>query len=92
MILTRIYEKLMGLPHQQHHAARVKQAADELSQDVRNLTRKIERYKEEDDPLAALMIDVFNDRSFGQSSDQQVNGRINNHNGHGEHKKNGPEN
>lgn len=85
MILTRIYEKLMGLPHQKHHAERVKRAAEELSQDVKSLTQRIERYREEDDPLVALMQDIYND------SETRKSFRLLGHNGHGHNNKNGSE-
>lgn len=62
MIFTRLYEKLMGLPHEKRHAAMVKEAATGLRQDVRELNEKMDRYREQDDPLVALMLDVFNDR------------------------------
>jgi hypothetical protein len=52
----------MGLPHEKRHAAMVRQAATDLREDVKSLSSKLSKYQEKDDPLVALMLDVFNDR------------------------------
>ncbi len=62
MIFTRLYEKIMGLPHEKRHAAMVRQAATDLREDVKTLSHRLDKYREQDDPLVALMLDVFNDR------------------------------
>jgi hypothetical protein len=64
MKLVRIIEKLLGVPHQYQNADRVKDAVASLSHDVRRLNDTLKPYAEADDPLVALMTDVFNDRQL----------------------------
>jgi hypothetical protein len=61
-ILTRLIEKLTGRAHQKQNLAMVSQVATDLSRDVDDLTDKLKPYTQADDPLVALMTDVFNDR------------------------------
>lgn len=60
----RIWETVLGIPHKHENAARVSAASDELSRATRSLSNHLKPYAESDDPLVALMTDVFNKRQM----------------------------
>lgn len=62
--LTRLWEKLAGIPHRQENAQRVLFAVDELTKEVRKASDQLKPYTEADDPLVALMTDIFNKRQM----------------------------
>lgn len=62
--LTRLWEKLAGIPHKQENAARVLFAVDELTKEVRKASDQLKPYTKADDPLVALMTDIFNQREM----------------------------
>jgi hypothetical protein len=61
-LLTRLWEKLTGRRHQKQNLAMVAEVAGGLTHDVDRLKQKLEPYAQADDPLVALMTDVFNQR------------------------------
>jgi hypothetical protein len=63
-ILVRFFEKLTGNPHQHRNARKVAAAVGDLRHDVSALSLKLRPYAEADDPLVALMTDVFNQRQL----------------------------
>jgi len=63
---VRLFEKLTGSKHRHDDAMRVSAAADDLTASIRELSATLKPYHESDDPLAALMTDVFNKRRLGQ--------------------------
>ncbi|WP_065755184.1 hypothetical protein [Bradyrhizobium paxllaeri] len=64
MVFARLIEKLTGRPHRHDNAQLVKQAAGELRRDVGKLSSMLRPYMEADDPLVALMTDLFNQRQM----------------------------
>jgi hypothetical protein len=63
-LFVRLMEKLSGRPHQHYTAQKVSDMASDLRQDVNSLATKMRPYAEADDPLVALMTDVFNQRQM----------------------------
>jgi hypothetical protein len=63
-IFVRLMEKLTGEPHQHRNAQKVADVARELRQEVHELSTTLRPYVESDDPLVALMTDVFNRRQL----------------------------
>jgi len=63
-IFTRLLETITGRPHQRQNARRVADAANDLRRDVGALSSRLRPYTESDDPLVALMTDVFNQRQM----------------------------
>lgn len=63
MILERLFEKIIGRPHKKLTSEEVKSVASELNADVGSLTETLKEYHEKDDPLVALMLDIYNDRA-----------------------------
>lgn len=57
-IFTRLFEKLMGYPHQHFNAEMVRSAAAELRTETQKLSAVLAPYQEEKDPLLSLMIDI----------------------------------
>ena len=51
-------------PHKREESRKVGIVADELSSDVQKLSKHLKPYLEADDPLVALMTDVFNQRQM----------------------------
>lgn len=66
-LLVRLLEKLSGKPHKHENARVVSQAAAGLREDVHAFTTMLHPYVEADDPLVALMTDVFNQRQVIQN-------------------------
>jgi hypothetical protein len=64
MMFVRLMEKLMDRPHQHYNVQKVSEAANGLRRDVHSLAGKMRPYIEADDPLVALMTDVFNQRQM----------------------------
>ena len=62
--LVRLWETIMRIPHRHENANHVAKATDELAQSARELTAQLKPYIEADDPLVALMTDVFNRRQM----------------------------
>lgn len=62
---VRLMEKITGTPHRHENAQRVSVAAAELTESTRQLSASLMPYLESDDPLVALMTDVFNKRQMG---------------------------
>jgi hypothetical protein len=69
-ILVRLFEKLTGKPHQHRNAQKVAAAVGDLRRDVSALSSKLRPYTEADDPLVALMTDVFNQRQMRNGHDR----------------------
>jgi hypothetical protein len=63
-ILVRLFEKLTGKPHQHRNAQKVAAAVGDLRRDVSALSSRLRPHAEADDPLVALMTDVFNQRQL----------------------------
>ena len=63
-IFVRLLETIRGRPHQRQNAQRVAAAASDLREDVGALSSMLRPYREADDPLVALMTDVFNQRQM----------------------------
>jgi hypothetical protein len=66
--LVRLWEKVFRIPHRHEEASRVSAAAEELTSTARALNARLKPYVESDDPLVALMTDVFNRRSMGSDN------------------------
>jgi hypothetical protein len=64
--LIRLWEKLTGVPHRHENAERVSFASDELTREVREISSRLKPYAESDDPLVAMMTDIFNQRQMRQ--------------------------
>lgn len=64
MTLARLWESILGVPHRHENAAMVSSASEELSRATRRLHTHLRPYVESDDPLIALMTDVFNQREM----------------------------
>lgn len=62
--IVRLYEKLTGTPHRHDNAARVSRASASLSRTIDDLSATLKPYSKADDPLVALMTDVFNRRQL----------------------------
>jgi hypothetical protein len=60
----RLLEKITGRPHRHGNARMVSEAADGLRREVRELSDTLHPYAEADDPLVALMTDLFNQRQM----------------------------
>jgi len=69
----RLWEKIMRIPHQHVNADHVVTASDNLAQSARDLSSKLKPYIESDDPLVALMTDVFNRRQMGCNREPDLN-------------------
>jgi propanediol dehydratase small subunit len=63
-IFVRFMERLTGKPHQHHNAERVTDVAPDPREDIHKLSTTLRPYVESDDPLVALMTDVFNRRQL----------------------------
>lgn len=61
-MLVRLWETITLTPHKHEESRKVDTVADELLSDVRRLSKNIRPYLDADDPLVALMTDVFNQR------------------------------
>lgn len=64
--MKRLWEKIIGIPHQHENAARVSLASYELTSEVRKISSRLKPYVEADDPLVALMTDLFNQREMSR--------------------------
>jgi len=73
-IFVRLMEKLTGEPHQHRNAQKVADVARELRQEVHELSTTLRPYTESEDPLVALMTDVFNQRQMQQQMSNYHNG------------------
>ena len=62
--LNRLWEKIFAIPHKHHEADRVSIASEELTQQVRKVSSGLKPYTEADDPLVAMMTDIFNKREL----------------------------
>ncbi len=63
-ILTRLFEKITGRRHRHDNARAVSDAVGDLRSDVEELRSSLRPYVDADDPLVALMTDVFNQRQM----------------------------
>ncbi|MEH2525882.1 MULTISPECIES: hypothetical protein [unclassified Bradyrhizobium] len=63
-VLVRLLEKLTGRPHQHRHARWVANIASDLRRDISELQATLRPYAEAEEPLVALMTDIFNDRQM----------------------------
>lgn len=61
---VRIVEVITGKPHRYEESRKVSEATSALRDDVQKLAEKIKPYVEADDPLVALMTDLFNQRAM----------------------------
>lgn len=68
MNMTRIWEKITGMPHQHRMSDRVSAAAADLAATARNITLQLEPYKNAEDPLSAMFSDLYNRREFDRQS------------------------
>jgi hypothetical protein len=68
MNLTRIWEKIMGEPHQRQMSERVTAAAADLSAAARRINAQLAPYKDQPDPFTALMADFVREASVGESA------------------------
>jgi hypothetical protein len=67
-LLTKLIGKLSGKSREQEEARAASHATlMELRDDIRHLTTMLRPYIEADDPLVALMTDVFNQRQVIQN-------------------------
>jgi hypothetical protein len=62
MNMTRIWEKIAGIPHQSIMFDRVSKAADGLTATARNIKERLEPYRDAPDPFTALMADLYEQR------------------------------
>lgn len=62
--ISRLWERMNGVPHRYDKSQQVSDAADALSDNVRELSSHLRPYMEADDPMVALMIDLFNQRQM----------------------------
>ncbi|MCK1670324.1 hypothetical protein [Bradyrhizobium sp. 150] len=68
VLLAQWMKKISGKSREQDDARAASQAAlMELRDDMRHLTTMLRPYIEADDPLVALMVDVFNQRQVIQN-------------------------
>ena len=70
-IFVRLVEKLTATPHQHRNAESVAYVAHDLRQEVHKLSSTLRPYVESDDPLVALMTDVFNHRQMNNGPGAQ---------------------
>ena len=84
-LVTRIFEKLTGRPHQKQNAAMVREAAARLKEDVKVLADRLSQYEEESDPLVAIMTDLYNDREILKPYTRAVVVNGNGHDKNGSH-------
>lgn len=63
-VFVRFFEMMTGTPHKYEESRRVNIVAEELLSDVQRLSENIRPYLDADDPLVALMTDVFNKRQM----------------------------
>lgn len=63
-VFVRLMEKLTGRPHQHRTAQKVSEVTADLREDVQMLAVRMRPYVEADDPLVALMTDVYNQRQL----------------------------
>ena len=63
-VLMRLYEKMTGRPHQHRHAKAAVEAHEDLRREVGELHEALQPYVDTDDPLVALMTDMFNNRQL----------------------------
>ena len=73
-IFVRFLEKLTGTPHQRQNAQKVADVARGLREDVKKLSTTLRPYAESEDPLVALMTDIFNQRQARQQMSKYRNG------------------
>ena len=73
-IFVRFMEKLTGIPHQRQNADRVTNVTRELREDIKKLSTTLRPYIASEDPLVALMTDVFNQRQAQQQISDYRNG------------------
>jgi hypothetical protein len=62
----RLIEKMTGTPHRRDMADSVAVAAAGVSHSLDELQANLQPYSQSDDPLVALMTDVFNKRQLKQ--------------------------
>lgn len=67
--VVRLIEKLTGTPHRHDNAALVRSASRSLSRSIDDLSATLKPYSKADDPLVALMTDVFNRRALRDRAD-----------------------
>lgn len=63
-VFVRFLETITGKPHRHEQSRMVSEVADQLSSDVAKLSTRLRPYLESEDPLVALMTDVFNQRQM----------------------------
>lgn len=63
-IMVRLLEKITGRVHQHKHADKVNEVAGHLKKEVAEFSERLKPYTESDDPLTALMTDVYNKRQL----------------------------
>lgn len=63
-IFTRVYEKIMGLPHRHHNLEIVNNAAQDLRSSAQQLRGTIKPYMEARDPLETFMLEVWNKKQM----------------------------
>lgn len=75
-VFIRLIEKITGQPHRYDNLARVTKAAQELKDELNQLSSVIRPYTESEDPLAALMLDMFNKKQLhGEYEKRTPDGR-----------------
>jgi hypothetical protein len=63
-LVVRLMEKLTGTPHRHEHKDNVAAAAKDLTASIQELAKTLKPYRESNDPLVALMTDIFNQRQM----------------------------
>ncbi len=61
-LITRIVEKIFGMPHQHNNAAMVERATDELLDSATALSKKIRSIDDPKNPLEDLIEDIRRQR------------------------------
>jgi hypothetical protein len=69
--IVRLIEKITGMPHRHDNAAMVSRASERLTQRIEDLSATLRPYNEADDPLVAMMTDVFNRRQLRDRRDEK---------------------
>jgi hypothetical protein len=69
--IVRLIEKITGTPHRHDNAAMVSLASEKLTQRIDDLSATLRPYSEADDPLVAMMTDVFNRRQLKAGRDDK---------------------
>lgn len=62
MSMTRLWEKLTGMPHQRHLADSVSAATAGLLSAARSVNERLAPYKNAPDPFTAVMADLYEKR------------------------------